>query len=428
MQSFMNTARFGMFFAYFLGAPTKRMGRLGGVESMMYRAAGSSAMETMSVDSCVASQSRKKTGEVERRQVVKGARVLVVDDELGPRESLRMLLKEEYAVWVAKSVAQALEILAEEPMDVVITDIRMPQQTGMDLLRQVRTLYPQIRVIILTGHAETKTSIEALDLGAFAYIEKPFDNAVLLEKLEKSLVAQEEERMRRKMEYLALEANRFETLGHLVSGTLHDLGTPLSVIGTHLDLILSDKAHAGLHARLTTMRKQLQHCNDLVRTTMNFLRQDSTGADLFHINAVVEHCLEVARPFLLGRNVAAVLALNEALSLCKGDIVLVRQAVLNMIYNATQAMQEQKEPRQVRLHSWQEGEWVCLAIQDSGPGVSPEAREHIFDTLYTTKGAKGTGLGLTVVKNVMQRHGGTVSLEPMEERGACFVLRFPQEA
>lgn len=351
--------------------------------------------------------------------------ILVVDDEHGLRQSLRMLLKEQYEVLLASSVAEAKEILAETPVDIIITDIHMPNSTGLDLLREVKKNHPEIEVIILTGYGRLVTAMEAIECGAFAYLEKPFDFQVMLDRIQACLERQRQENSRRAMEYLALEANRFETLGHLVSGTLHDLGTPLSVIGTHLEMLIRHPDKPGAEKRYEVMKAQLQHCNDLVRNTMNFVRQSRETRGTFSLNSVVEMCLSVARPFLMGRNIATVLDLNPGLSLCEGEVVLVRQALLNLIYNASQAMQDQEEPRQLRIQTWTEPGFVCLAVQDSGPGIPCEMKEVIFDTLYTTKGEKGTGLGLTVVKHVMQRHGGTVELDPLEGRGTRFVLRFP---
>ncbi len=352
-------------------------------------------------------------------------RVLVVDDENGPRQSLRMLLKEEYEVLLAESVDQAVGILEQVPVDVVITDIRMPHRTGIDLLQEIKQHFDEVQVIILTGFGQLDTAVQAIEGGAFAYLEKPFDNEMMLTKVRACLQKRQLEQSRRAMEYLAMEANRFETLGHLISGTMHDLGTPLSVIGTHLDLILANPEQEDSSKRLETMKAQLEYCNDLVRTTMGFVRQPSVGHGAFDLNTVAELCLNVARPFLTGRQVVAMTDLSPVLSPCHGDLILLRQAVLNLIYNAAQAMQRQEEPRHLLLKSWMEDGMACLAIQDSGPGIPKDKRERIFETLFTTKGEKGTGLGLTVVRHVMQKHGGTVELEQSEGRGARFVLRFP---
>ena len=352
-------------------------------------------------------------------------RMLVVDDENGPRQSLRMLLNESYEVEMAEEVDAALRILEDRPVDVIITDIRMPKRTGLDLLREVKQRYPDTQVIILTGYGQLDTAMEAVEGGAFAYVEKPFDNESMLEKVRACVERRRQDRHRRTMEYLALEANRFETMGQLVSGTLHDMATPLSIVGSHIEMLLRTPQQEDAVKRLETMKQQAQHCNDLVRNTMQFLRQHGEGATAFDLNNLVNACLEVARPYLSNKRVVTTLDLTPGLTESRGERVLVRQAILNLIYNGCQAMQDQRERRELRLESWEEPGRVCLAIEDTGPGISPEQRERIFDTLYTTKGAEGTGLGLTVVRDVMRRHGGEVCIEDNGETGARFVLRFP---
>ncbi len=353
------------------------------------------------------------------------AKLLVVDDENGPRQALRMLLKEEFNVELANGVDAALEVLNHEAVDVIITDIRMPNKSGLDLLREVKKRYPDIQVIILTGFGQLESAMEAIECGAFAYLEKPFDSNVMMEKVHASVERRREEQSRRAMEYLAVEANRFETLGHMVSGALHDLGTPLSVIGTNLDLLLDQPNKPDIERRLEVMRGQVKHCTDLVRTTLNFLRRSPEVQLEISLNQVVEQCLEVARPFLISHQVASFSDLCPSLPPIMGDIVMVRQAVLNLVYNAAQAMQQQEDSRVISVRTWSEEGFACLAVEDTGPGIAKEIRDHIFDTLFTTKGKQGTGLGLSVVKYVMQRHGGEVRVEDAPDQGTRFLLRFP---
>lgn len=354
------------------------------------------------------------------------ARVLVVDDENGPRQALRMLLKEEYEVLLAASVAEALEVVRGNAIDVVVTDIRMPNRSGIDLLRTVKEEQPELEVIILTGYGQLSTAVEAVEHGAFAYLEKPFDNEVMLAKVRASLRKRQQARERRTMEFLAMEANRFETIGHLISGALHDMGTPLSVISSHLELMVANLERNATVERLQVLQRQVEHCSDLVRTTMNFLRHSPEERAPLRLNMIAKLCVEFARPLIARQRVAVVTDLDPENSQIVGDLVLVRQAVLNLINNACQAMEHQEQPQQLRIQTFVEGGHACLAVQDSGPGVPPEDGERVFDPLYTTKGNRGTGLGLAVVRNVAERHGGTVALEAASTRGARFVLKFPR--
>jgi signal transduction histidine kinase len=352
------------------------------------------------------------------------ARILVVDDENGPRQALRILLNEYYEVNTAACVADALVELDKGPVDVIVTDIRMPNATGLDLLREAKLRQPDVQVILLTGYGQLSTAMEAIEHGAFAYLEKPFDHQVMLDKIRASLERQKMEQERRALERIALEANQFETLGHIVSGTLHDLGTPLSVIGSHLDLLLVRPTEDEILRRVSTMRGQVEHCNDLVRNTMGMLRHRPGHREAVALSATIEMCCAVARPLLTSNSVTLESRLDTNLRLRSAELVQVRQAVLNLIYNAIQAMENQDE-KWLLIETYQESDMACVAVEDSGPGVPVDQAGKIFEALFSTKGDKGTGLGLAVVRNVMMRHGGTVHLEQHENRGARFVLKFP---
>ncbi len=351
--------------------------------------------------------------------------VLVVDDENGPRQALRMLLKEDYTVHLAPNVPSAIDILHQAPIELVITDLRMPKQTGVDLLRETKALRPEIQVIILTGYGQLETAVKAVEYGAFTYMEKPFDNAVMLDMVHAGLERYREERDRRALEQLALEANRFETLGRVVTGMMHDLGTPLTVLGSQLEMLTMTPGRDDVPQRLATMQTQVRHCNEMVRSTMNFIRSNTQGACALRLNAVIDACMEVAAPLFREDKVEPVLHLDAGLPEISGDLVSLRQAVLNLLANACQAMETWEGTREIHLSSRAADGGVCLTIEDTGPGVPPALRERIFETFFTTKGKSGTGLGLSVVRNVMHRHGGAVRLERGELGGAKFALYFP---
>ena len=234
-----------------------------------------------------------------------------------------------------------------------------------------------------------------------------------------------EEKERRTLEHLALEANRFETLGRVVSCMMHDLGSPLTVIESTVEMMLACPDMAGDERRLNTLVAQVRHCNEMVRSTMGFLRSDQNELGRFSLNEIVETCLEVAQPYLRKERVTVVKKLCLDLPMCPGDLTLVRQAVLNLITNACHAMEGQAAPMTISMTTRMTEHGAALSVVDSGSGVAAENRERIFETFFTTKGEKGTGLGLTVVRYVMDKHAGTVVLMPSTNGGAEFVLTFP---
>ena len=159
----------------------------------------------------------------------------------------------------------------------------MPEKSGVDLLREVKQIDSDIQVIIFTGYGQLETAMKAVEYGAFAYMEKPFDNSVMLDMVRSAHAKHRQEKERRMFEKLALEASRFETLGRVVSGMMHDMGTPLTVINSHIELLLMKPDRDDLLKRLETMKSQVQYCADLARSTMNYLRPGQKEIGRAHV-------------------------------------------------------------------------------------------------------------------------------------------------
>ena len=122
------------------------------------------------------------------------SKVLVVDDEIGPREALRMILRDDYQVFTAEGGRQALEHIAREDFDMVIVDIRMPDINGIDLLEKIKLESPETEVAIITAYASVETATSALCLGALDYLIKPFDVISVKKIVEKGVKRRRERR------------------------------------------------------------------------------------------------------------------------------------------------------------------------------------------------------------------------------------------
>jgi putative two-component system response regulator len=113
--------------------------------------------------------------------------ILIVDDEIGPRESLRMVLKPNYNVYTVENGYAAIQMVQQVEMDVLTLDLKMPGINGIDTLKEIRMLAPDVMVIIITGYGTLKTAIEAIRYGVFDYIPKPFNVPEILSIIDKSI-------------------------------------------------------------------------------------------------------------------------------------------------------------------------------------------------------------------------------------------------
>ncbi len=115
-------------------------------------------------------------------------RILIVDDELGPRESLRMILKDKYELALAEDGRKALDLVTAEDFDLILMDIKMPRMTGIEALQAIKAVRKDVEVLILTGYGSLDTAIRAMRYGAYDYVAKPFDKDDILRLVEKGLM------------------------------------------------------------------------------------------------------------------------------------------------------------------------------------------------------------------------------------------------
>src|SRR6202030_2390860 len=174
--------------------------------------------------------------------------VLVIDDEMGPRESLRMLLKPDYNVHTADCVDAGIRLVHEKRPDTVVMDIRMPGVTGIEGLRKIREIDPHLSVIMLTGFGALETAQEALRLGANDYINKPFDagemRKVVGRNVERTRVHRAGERPAAEIKELnnrllkeLAQKERLASLGQASAEFVHDLGNPLTIVWGYVQLL-----------------------------------------------------------------------------------------------------------------------------------------------------------------------------------------------
>src|SRR5260370_39522249 len=182
--------------------------------------------------------------------------VLVIDDEMGPRESLRMLLKPYYNVHTADCVDAGLRLLQEKQPDTVVMDIRMPGATGIEGLRKIREIDPNLSVIMLTGFGALETAQEALRLGANDYINKPFDAVQMREVIGRNV---ERTRLQRQSEVTGRELHelnerlrnelaqkeRLASLGQASAEFVHDLSNPLTIVWGYVQILAKKLEQSG---------------------------------------------------------------------------------------------------------------------------------------------------------------------------------------
>jgi len=371
-------------------------------------------------------------------------RVLVIDDEVGPRESLRIVLKDEYEVYCAESVGKGLELLRSVGADVIILDIRMPGKSGIVGLEEIRRMDRDVAVIMLTGYATLRTAREAIRLGANDYLTKPFDAFEIRKIVGKNVARTRFERRRTRtafeLEVLNKELSdelarveRLAALGQVSAEILHDLRNPLTIVMGYTELLAEEleKARPRLGENfdetigyLDIIERNVERCRLLASTWQSAERSDTDKTGPVEVHDIMRDVRATAE-FLAMCHKAKVDFDIEA-----GDAKLIAnrtdllRALHNLVMNALQAVEESGGG--VKVVSRKEGDGVRIEIQDNGPGIDPEDLQRIFQPYFTTKPAgKGTGLGLAITKRIVEDHKGTIDVDSRVGEGTRVVLRLP---
>ena len=373
------------------------------------------------------------------------ATVLIIDDDLGPRESLRILLLKAYQVECAESVDEGVRLLQEKKPELVIMDIRMPGKSGIEGLREIRKIDPHVAVVMLTGFGALETAQEALRLGATDYVTKPFDTGdmtqlvqrytqqTLLERRRIAMLKELSNVNTRLVEDLA-DKEKMASLGASSSELMHDLRNPLTIVSGYVELLSQQ-----LEATRDTMGEDYSHVADLmdvigqnVQRCCELSRMWQSlgkGVLLEHRPTVVDLVLDDIQagiePLASTENVAIRYESNISGTHVMGNRGQLLRAAHNVVSNSIHATAGRPQG-EVRVRFHREAEQVILVVEDNGCGMTKTVLDRIFEPYFTTKaGGEGTGLGLVITRKIIEEHNGTIEVHSEPGRGTTVRMYLP---
>ncbi len=349
--------------------------------------------------------------------------ILVVDDEMGPRESLKMILNPYYNVHTAERGMQAVEMLKQIPVDLVTVDLKMPGFSGINVLEKVKQHDPDIEAIIITGYGSLDTAIEGLRLGAFDYISKPFDVNHIL-----SLV-------RRGLERRTAKARLRQVKSDFLSNISHELRTPLSVVVGFVYLLLNQVIGKLTEDQQKVLETVYRNSEELLELIDNVLWM--TSLNVGDANATIERfdARDVVRE-TLKRHEKAIREKGLEIRVHGGDQELpltsdrtkVERIFQNVFNNAVKFTNEGSIEVKVRPTADKSG--VEFEVADTGVGIEESKIDSIFEPFHqvdnsTQRAYSGLGLGLTVARRMAELIGGRLSVASKPGAGTRVTMIFP---
>ena len=371
-------------------------------------------------------------------------RILIIDDDFGPRESLRILLKYDYDVTVASSVMEGVAQVRDKIFETIILDNRMPGRSGLEGISDIRAIDENVSIIMLTGYGTLETACEAFRNRATDFLTKPPDTDAMLTAVAKNVALSVAKRARANVSRelaelnVNLTAELAETrplvkLGQRSDEIIHDLGNPLTILTCCIDLLQTKVDEMRLEdgsqwiealGYIQMIKKSVQHCCSL-SDAWRQLRDDMSEA-----HEVVTACpflfetIDALQPMAGMAGVELTLDcayIGDEVTI-EVDVTQMRRVIQNLVVNAVQA----SEPRKGRVlvEGKASGGEMLITVTDNGPGIPPERLAIIFEPYFSTK-ENGTGLGLAISRRIVEEHRGSLSAHSEPGYGAVFSISLP---
>lgn len=213
-------------------------------------------------------------------------------------------------------------------------------------------------------------------------------------------------------------------LGALAVGLAHELRSPLSTLSVNLQLLeeeLEKGVDEGARRRLRVLQREVQRLEEILSDFLRFAREERLVLKRQDINQVVDEVVDFVEPEAKKNRIEIIRDYTPAMSPASMDVTLIKQALLNMVINAQQAM---PEGGKLCVRTRQGEGTLQIEIADTGIGIQKSELDNIFRVYYSTK-KKGTGLGLSTAKRIIEGHGGTITVESQEGLGSNFIVRLP---
>lgn len=396
--------------------------------------------------------------------------LLIVDDEDGPRQSLRVIFKDDYDLLMAEDGPAAIELVQKHDIDVAVLDIRMAGMSGIEVLERLKYVKPDIEAIMMTAFETTDTMRQALRLRACDYINKPFDIATIRGAVSQAMQrrrlegeihssAEKVQELLTELQDQRIEEQISKTRGDIYASIIHDINGPLTVISGFVQVLNQRVNHTTrmdledlefIKDRLRIIARQVSNCVEISRRYLGFLRRQSDDhSPRISVNQLLKDLDQLVRvhPSLHENEFDSThLAEDIGVKINGTDLI---QILLNLTVNAFQCaplphridvggevlhqaldLTKFKDGPNDRLLNVENMDnaapLVKLWVRDDGPGIPPEVLPKIFHPYFTTKGPRqGTGLGLNIVQRLVKEASGALHVHTKQGEGTTFTIYVP---
>ncbi len=363
--------------------------------------------------------------------------ILAIDDELGPRESLRMLFKDDYKVVTAENGEQGIKALKEYDPDIIILDLRMPGKNGLETLEEIRDIDEKVPVIILTGYGDMEAAKRAIHLGTLEFISKPFDIAEIRRIVKDGCEKRRIEKRSEKLVYDLRKLNsslkermaqmeNMATIGQFSAEIIHDVNNLLTVVYGYAQILMKETDRNNFPASnkkyVNIIESEIKRCRNITKSVIELSMTKTEQTDV-NVNGIVEKIVELFRNADIAKNIQFDTEYEKNLPEIKADPNQLHQAVINVVLNGIQAVES---GGQIRIKTGVAGNnELFISVKDNGRGMSGETIGRITEPSFTQHKKNGAGLGLSITARVIKNHHGRTEVKSEESKGTEFIIYLP---
>jgi signal transduction histidine kinase len=354
--------------------------------------------------------------------------VLYVDDEPKNLSSFKSVFRRYYEIYLANSAEEGINIMEQTPIQLVITDQRMPKTTGVEFLEQISSKFPDVTRILLTGYSDLDAIIDAINKGKiFKYIAKPWKAEELKETID---IALELARLKKQNKILIESLQKTnQELDSFVYRAAHDLRGPIANLLGLINLAKSEEdlkiIKHYIELKEHTVRRLDSFIHDIVDYSGNLrlaVRRDTIDFKVLVNQAIKQHQFMPKYNFI--RQEIDIKQDAEMVSDAERIAVILNNLISNAIrYSVT----DKAEQAFMKINISNNENNAIISISDNGEGIEEKYHQKIFEMFFraSPNARDGSGLGLFVCKEVVEKLGGNIQVYSEKDKGATFVVELP---
>jgi signal transduction histidine kinase len=354
-----------------------------------------------------------------------GRKILIVDDNAEFASVVARFLEHHgLETLLAQTGVKAIEKIQTDLPDLVLLDLKLPDVSGMEVLRRIKEINEDIAIVIITGYGGEQVAVDIMKAGALDFLSKPIDNDALLRTIRNAFklrdAQMEDKRFQR---YSSLE-KFFPFLAHEIRNPLHAIGGALAIIQRRSDL------KDGLLAQsVKIIQEEVEHLNEFVQECLDFVRPPKRSRFIeVDVNEVISIVINVVSHMYdeLSQKITVTLKTDDQVPKVQANYEEIKQAILNLVRNSFESMSTGGELTiTTGFKSDPSPGWVSIQFMDNGIGIKKENMKYLFSPFFTTK-PRGTGLGLAISQRIIvERHKGNLNVESEEGKGTTVSVELP---